>query len=211
MTREQLEHVVRAAGAITDERQIFVLGSQSILGSFPQPPALLAVSREADVCPVHDRSKVDMISGAIGEISQFDSTFGYYAHGLPPESCPLPVGWETRLVRLQNENTRGVTGLCLAPVDLAASKLAAGRDKDKEFVEEMLRHRLIQASSLEAQIMLLPVAEQREFARSNLQIVCSRILAVGASDEVAEDVDEDYQLRNQINNGPDADGPRMQV
>jgi hypothetical protein len=95
MTREQLEHIVRAAGAITNERHIVVLGSQSVLGTFPHPPSLLAVSREADVCPLRAPHKADLISGAIGEVSQFDSTFGYYAHGLPPESCPLPAGRPT--------------------------------------------------------------------------------------------------------------------
>ena len=88
MTREQLEHMVRAAGSIADEQKILVLGSQSILGSFPRPPDALAVSREADVCPMRDPGKADLISGAIGEVSQFDSAFGYYAHGLPPEACP---------------------------------------------------------------------------------------------------------------------------
>jgi hypothetical protein len=53
MTRAQLEHIVRAAGAITDEPVILVLGSQSILGAFPSAPAPLDVSREADVCPMH--------------------------------------------------------------------------------------------------------------------------------------------------------------
>ena len=38
MTRAQLEHIVRAAGAITDESVILVLGSQSILGAFPAVP-----------------------------------------------------------------------------------------------------------------------------------------------------------------------------
>jgi hypothetical protein len=109
MTREQLEHIVRAAGAIADEQEILVLGSQSILGSFPQPPENLAVSREADVCPLRDPSKADLISGAIGEISQFDSTFGYFTHGLPAEACPLPKGWETRLVAFRNANTRGAS------------------------------------------------------------------------------------------------------
>jgi len=36
MTRAQLEHIVRAAGSITDESVILVLGSQSILGRFPR-------------------------------------------------------------------------------------------------------------------------------------------------------------------------------
>ena len=32
MTRAQLEHILRAAGALTEEREIVVLGSQAILG-----------------------------------------------------------------------------------------------------------------------------------------------------------------------------------
>ena len=57
MTRAQLEPIVRAAGAITDESVILVLGSQSILGAFPSAPSPLDVSREADVCPMHAPEK----------------------------------------------------------------------------------------------------------------------------------------------------------
>jgi len=181
MTREQLEHIVRAAGSIADEQKILVLGSQSILGSFPYPPDTLTVSREADVCPMRDPSKADLISGAIGEVSQFDSTFGYYAHGLPPEACPLPTGWETRLVSFRNPNTRGVTALCLAPLDLAGSKLVAGRDKDKEFVTEMLRHNLIAEPALTERIALFEQAEQRRLAVRTPEIVRTR-LAAGAKE-----------------------------
>ena len=177
MTRAQLEHVVRAAGAITDEQAILVLGSQSILGAFPHPPEKLAVSREADVCPVKDPSKADLISGAIGEVSQFDATFGYYAHGLDPSSCPLPAGWRTRVVSFENANTRGVTALCLAPLDLASSKLVAGREKDKEFVAEMLRHKLIEEENLRERFALFEKAEQRQLALHNLEIVRTRLAA----------------------------------
>ena len=52
MTRAQLEHIVRAASAITDESVILVLGSQSILGSFPTASSPFDLSREADVCPL---------------------------------------------------------------------------------------------------------------------------------------------------------------
>ncbi|MBI5768686.1 MAG: hypothetical protein HZA93_12885 [Verrucomicrobia bacterium] len=186
MTRSQLEHVVRAAGAITDEQKILVLGSQSILGAFPQAPESLTVSREADVCPVQDPAKADLISGTIGEISQFDTTFGYYAHGLPPNACPLPHGWETRLVPFQNSNTRGVTALCLAPLDLASSKLVAGRDKDKEFVAEMLRHKLIEEQALRERVALFTQAEQRRIARLNLEIVQARLATAVKEAERAE-------------------------
>lgn len=171
MTRAQLEHIVRAAGAITDEQTILVLGSQSILGSFPTPPEALTVSREADVCPMRSPEKADLISGAIGEISQFDSTFGYYAHGLPPEACPLPKGWDSRLIRFQNENTKGITALCLHPLDLACSKLVAAREKDIEFVGAMLANGMIERSALESQVALLPEPEQRERASLTLKVV----------------------------------------
>jgi len=109
MKLHQLEHIVRAAAAITNENPILVLGSQSILARFPNPPDPLGLSMEADVCPFNAPEKVDEISGAIGEITLFQSTHGYYAHGLPPEACPLSEGWKERLVVHQSENMPGWT------------------------------------------------------------------------------------------------------
>ena len=48
MTREQLEHVIRAAAAIAGVQDIVVVGSQSILGMYPDAPKELLVSQEAD-------------------------------------------------------------------------------------------------------------------------------------------------------------------
>ncbi len=177
MQIHQLEHIVRAAAAITDENPILVLGSQSILGTYPNPPAPLGFSMEADVCPLNAPEKADEISGAIGEITLFQSTHGYYAHGLPPEACPLPAGWQKRLVKHQNENTRGYTALCLHPDDLACSKLAAGREKDIEFVAVMIAHGLVLFSRLEELILLLPKDEHRTRAQGNLPLVKRRAAA----------------------------------
>ena len=211
MTREQLEHVVRAAGSIADEQKILVLGSQSILGSFPHPPDTLSVSREADVCPMRDPNKADLISGAIGEVSQFDSTFGYYAHGLPPEACPLPNGWQTRLVSFRNPNTRGVTALCLAPLDLASSKLVAGRDKDKAFVTEMLRHKLIAEPALIERIALFEQPEQRRLALQTLAIVRTRLAAVTkeAESQTVAKLRADSHVTPTVQPHPLPRGPRM--
>jgi uncharacterized small protein (DUF1192 family) len=147
-----------------------VLGSQAVLGTWPTPPRPMDVSREADVFPVGAPEKADLISGAIGEISQFDATFGYYAHGLPPSACPLPAGWDQRLVGFENENTRGVTALCLHPFDLAASKLVAGRPKDIAFVAAMLRHGLATVDELAERVRLLPEAVQRSAAERALVV-----------------------------------------
>jgi hypothetical protein len=39
MTRAALEHILRAAAAIANERDLVVIGSQAILGQFPDAPA----------------------------------------------------------------------------------------------------------------------------------------------------------------------------
>jgi hypothetical protein len=53
MRREDLLHVVHAAATITDEAEIVVIGSQSILGSHPSPPASMLRSIEADLFPLN--------------------------------------------------------------------------------------------------------------------------------------------------------------
>lgn len=158
MKRRELEHLIRAAAAVTDQYEIVVVGSQSVLGAVPDAPAVLLQSREADCYPLHRPDLADVIDGAIGELSPFDERFGYYAQGVGPETAILPAGWEGRLVKIQNENTDLKIGYCLEPHDLAASKLAAGRDKDWPFVEAMLQHKIVDGAVVEERIEQLPVS-----------------------------------------------------
>ena len=142
MRRAQLEHIIRASGAITEDSEIIVIGSQAILATDPEPaPELQSI--EADVCPLNRPELSDLIDGSIGELSRFHETFGYYGHGLGPEAAVLPKSWRSRLVRLQNENTNNVIGYCLSPIDLAYSKLAAGRPKDLEFAGALLKYQYV--------------------------------------------------------------------
>jgi hypothetical protein len=163
MRRSELEHLIRAASAITNQYEIVVVGSQSILGAVPEPSALLAVSMEADIYPLERPELADLIDGAIGEGSPFHDCFGYYAQGVGPETACLPVGWQNRLVRIQNPNTDLKVGLCLDPCDLAAAKLAAGREKDWPFVAEMLRTKIIDPALLVQRLDGLSIPDrQRE-------------------------------------------------
>ena len=141
MTRKQLEHIIRASAATADVNEIVVIGSQSILGSFPDAPPELTQSIEADVFPKSSPERSIVIDGAIGELSLFHETFGYYAHGVDDTTATLPDGWTGRLVPIHTSTE--ATGWCLDPHDLAVSKLAAGREKDIEFVSGMLRAGLI--------------------------------------------------------------------
>jgi hypothetical protein len=152
VTRAQLEHLLRAASTIAEDDEIIVLGSQSILGQFPDAPAELLVSNEADVYPRHHVERADLIDGSIGELSPFHDTYGYYAQGVGPTTSILPRNWESRLVPVRNENTRGATGLCLEVHDLLVSKLVAGRDKDIAFARAAIAHGLADVATLEARL-----------------------------------------------------------
>ena len=43
-----------------------------------------------------EQEKSELIDGAIGELSQFHQTFGYYAHGVDQTTATLPAGWADR-------------------------------------------------------------------------------------------------------------------
>ncbi|MDR3557808.1 MAG: hypothetical protein P4L55_23875 [Syntrophobacteraceae bacterium] len=90
--------------------------------------------------PRNHPERADDIDAAIGGLSPFHETHGYHAQGVSSETAILPAGWERRLILLSNENTGGATGLCLDVHDLVLSKYAAGREKDKEFNQAMVRY-----------------------------------------------------------------------
>lgn len=113
MRRSELEHLIRAAAAITDQYEIMIVGSQSILGAIPTPPDSLLESMEADIYPIHRPDLADLIDGSIGEGSPFHERFGYYAQGVGPETAILPTGWLSRVIQIQNRNTDLKVGLCL--------------------------------------------------------------------------------------------------
>src|SRR5712692_1372458 len=148
MTRSELEHLIRAAGRIAGAREIVVIGSQAVLGQFPEAPTALRRSMEADMYPRSKPGLADKVDGAIGEGSRFHERYGYYAQGVAPDTATLPRGWRRRLVRVENANTDGYAGLCLEVHDLALSKYVAGREKDLEFTRELARHGMTDKKTL---------------------------------------------------------------
>ncbi len=158
MTRAQLEHIIRAAGDIAQDDELIIIGSQAVLGQFPNAPADLLVSEEADLFPKNHPEKAIDIDGAIGERSLFHQTHGIYAHGVSEETATLPEGWKLRMIPIHNPNTRGVTGWCLDVHDLAISKLVAGREKDLVFVTGLVRHRLVRAEILRERLRMVSLS-----------------------------------------------------
>jgi len=175
MLRSELEHIIRASGEIAQDIEIVIIGSQSILGQFPDAPVRLLVSMEADVYPNHNPKLADKIDGAIGEGSSFHELHGYYAQGVGPKTAVLPSGWKDRLVVVKNENTNGVSGLCLDVHDLAISKFVAGRTKDLDFTRELVLHGMIRRKTM---LTRLGETELQDTERSRIK---SRIKAMFSS------------------------------
>ena len=133
MRREDLDHIVRAAGDVINEDEVIVAGSQAALAQFPEGlPRLATLSVEADLVALDDPNdlKATQINGAIGEDTLFHETYGYYAEGIGRALLVLPPGWEGRAHRVTSSGQRDVTGIYPEIHDLAVAKLAAGRDKD---------------------------------------------------------------------------------
>lgn len=131
VNREDLEHLIRAAAAVTNEYEFVIVGSQSILGAIPDAPPDLQMSAEADMYPLNAQEKSIDIEGALGEGSMFHEAHGYYAQGVGPETAVLPQGWMDRVQRVQA--TDRSVGYCLDVLDLFMAKTVANREKDREF------------------------------------------------------------------------------
>lgn len=169
MRLEQLEHLLRAASTLVGDRDILVIGSQAVLASVPDTrlPQEATTSIEADLAFFDDPAdeKADQVDGSIGELSQFHETYGYYAQGVSVTTATLPIGWMERLVALDTPGTEPARGLCLEAHDCVVSKLVAGRGKDRDFANALLREGLVDAAVLLDRIDLLPDVVPAEQAR----------------------------------------------
>lgn len=160
MTREELEHAIRAACDVAHDDAVYVFGSQAILGQYPDAPAALRQSAEADIAPVNAVDMVDVIDANLGELSPFHQAFGYYVHGVAIEAAVLPAGWQRRAIAVRNANTGNATGWCVEAHDLAASKLVAFREKDREFARTLIAEELVAARKLLLRIKQLPASDR---------------------------------------------------
>lgn len=163
MTRTQLAHILRAAARIAGDPNVHVVGSQSILGSFADedlPDAAIG-SIEVDLyfSDDPDEAKVTAVDIAIGEETHFHEAFRIYAQGVSEETSTLPAGWEARRIVWTDPACEGARAICLEPHDLCAAKLAAGREKDVEFVAALLRERLVEWEVLIQRVDALPVPQ----------------------------------------------------
>lgn len=168
MNKQQVDHVLRAAGRITGEKQFIIIGSQALHGKYPDVADEILKSAEVDLIAGKKGNRTEWLN-VIGYLSPFHESFGYYADPVDMATATLPKGWKQRLVHLAPGDTDGVRGLCLEPHDLAIAKYAASREKDLIFNRELARRGLIVEQRLLQLVEDTPV-DQEVRARMRGQI-----------------------------------------
>ena len=168
MKKQQLDHVLRAAGRITGDKQFLIIGSQSLHGKHPDVPDDIARSVEAGLISKKNVDRTEWLN-AIGQDSPFHET-----------SAITPTRWTRRRRRfpgvgrdgwsiLPPGDTEGVKGLCLDPHDLAIAKYVARREKDRIFTRELAVRGITERDRLLGLVDKTPVEEQvRERIRDDI-------------------------------------------
>jgi len=174
MNRFQFEHTLKAAGRIAKVDELIVFGSQAIYGSVIDPPENLVKSIEMDLYVPDNPSLTGDIDGSLGEGSRFHDTNSYYAHGILPETVILPAEWRGRCKVVEifdPAKKKNIRVSCLSPGDLAISKLAAGRDKDFEFVQTLIKEDIVKILELNNLVEKIP-SERKEWKKKISENIC---------------------------------------
>jgi len=113
------------------------------------------MSNKVDLHPALHPERAELIDGAIGQLSVFHDTFGYYADGVGPDTATMPPHW-MQFARLYYIGD--LTAVVPDLHDLAVSKCVAERDKDGHWVGALLKHGLIGLPRLPERIRALDAA-----------------------------------------------------
>jgi hypothetical protein len=156
MKKQQVDHILRAAGEITGKKQFVIIGSQSLHGKHPDLPDEILRSFQVDLIAKQNPDRTEWLN-SIGQDSPFHVVHGYYADPVDETTATLPKGWKGRLVNLAAGDTQGVSALCLEPHDLAIAKYIARREKDVVFTRELARRGITTQERLLALLEKTPV------------------------------------------------------
>ena len=157
MTLDALQHLLRSARALAEDRDLLVMGSASLLVPFPElgdGSSPLAATYDADLLPdPFDELTGTMLEEALGEDRAYFRRHGYHADVLRDSILDtLPVGWRERSLTVPGcPYARSIE-----PADLAAVKLWVGRPKDLDLVARLANEGLLDARIVADRLRLLP-------------------------------------------------------
>ncbi|MCA6112478.1 helix-turn-helix domain-containing protein [Bradyrhizobium sp. CNPSo 4026] len=118
-TLEDLIETVKVIARYFDADEVFIIGSQSILLSWPDAPVMMRTSSEIDAYagnaklweitqkqldPDDDPEASEEIAALYGEGSAFHKQHGFYIDGVDEHTATLPRQWQLRLEGLKIES-----------------------------------------------------------------------------------------------------------
>lgn len=143
-SREELDHAVRALCEHFGTRAVVIIGSQAILGHWPNAPHHMRRSLEFDIYPANaeewealhpGQEASEEVEALFGYESDFHRAFGFYVDGVDSTTARLPPGWRNRKAVIP---VTGDAGECFAIVpsiaDLVVSKLCRLDPKDSDWI-----------------------------------------------------------------------------
>jgi hypothetical protein len=89
MKKQQVDHILRAAGELTGEKQFVIIGSQSLHGKHPDLADEILRSFEVDLIAKNYPRRTEWLN-FIGQDSRFHQTHGYYADPVDENTATLP-------------------------------------------------------------------------------------------------------------------------
>ena len=121
---------------------------------------------EADVYPRRDPEKADEIDGVLGDGCSFTPPTAITPMASAPRRPrPQPAG-KNRLVEVEIAprvgSETGTIALCLEVHDLVLAKAAAGRERDWDYVEQVLKAGLADHATLLQRVPDMPLITRRK-------------------------------------------------
>ncbi|MFZ2656663.1 MAG: DUF6036 family nucleotidyltransferase [Victivallales bacterium] len=142
MNKQQIEKAIHELCLKSKQKDIYIVGSQSLCEYFDKVPKEVNLSVDVDII-LSDESGINVLEKEFGDHSMFREQNGYFIHILEHESVILPEGWKDRAKKREMETEGFRTTLhFIEPPDLCAAKLAIGRDKDIHIVSLLLLNRV---------------------------------------------------------------------
>lgn len=146
MNLNHIHHVLTEAKKITNHTDYVIIGSLTALGLNIAPPDEMVRSIDVDMYPKDDPGRAGEIAAIIGQGSAFEDEYGYYVDAASPDLPTLPDGWEDRFVV---HDFGDVRALFLELNDAAISKYARGEIRDRIWIHEGLKAKLLSMPTIE--------------------------------------------------------------
>ena len=171
MNLGHIHHVLTEAKKITNHTDYVIIGSLTALGLDVLPPDEMVRSIDVDMYPKDDPARAGEIAAIIGQGSAFEDEYGYYVDAASPDLPTLPDDWENRFVV---HDFGDVRALFLELNDAAISKYARGEIRDRIWIQEGLKAKLLSMPIIEYRLRQTAFLDELEEASVKQRIAEDR-------------------------------------